>query len=400
MGFSIMKKVITVWAIFIVCLTVCANAEVVKLRGRRLRQIVAEKLPDNNVYIGAAVQYDRLNSPVGVILKHEFRYITPENDFKQSYVHPEPGKWKWEYPDGWVKYAKENNQTIRIHGPISPQCSRWVRDDKRTAKELEDNLSEYMTALCQRYNGNANVRWMDIVNETVGNNGEWMMPQPGSNSWENPWPKIGFEKNIPARFASLSDGVPLYIIQAFEIANKKAPDIKFVINQHGDLNEKVWARIKDLVLYLRSRGLRVDGVGWQGHIRKADSSQWSMDGQNIRYLGSLISWAHENDLEFHVTENDIFDVVGQPDKPDQYADIFGNILETVLSKRDTGVVTWNLWGLYDRPHFRQKDIDIKGLWDERFVANKSYYKLQGILENLPAPEKSAASSDQKDRAVK
>ena len=369
--------------IFIACFTVHANAKVTKPKGRPLREIVAEKLPDQNVYIGATAQYGELTGPVESILKQQFSYITPANDFKQTHVHPQPDKWYWKNPDGWIEYAKKNKQTIRIHGPISPQCSRWAKDDKRTAEELKKNLYEYMTALCKRYNGNPSVRWMDVVNETVENTGKWKMPEPGSGSWENPWPKIGFEKNIPDKFPALSDGVPLYIIQAFEIANKEAPDIRLVINQHGDLNDAVWNRVKDLVLYLRSRGLRVDGIGWQGHVKYSQDSNWSMNSPNIRFLGDLITWAHVNDLEFHVTENNIHDRADQPDKQTHYAHILGNILKTVLAKRDTGVVTWNLWGLQDRPHYRNNKLVIRGFWDEKFRPKKSYYNVQRILGNLP-----------------
>ena len=37
----------------------------------------------------------------------------------------------------------------RLHGPISPQCSKWAKDDSRTAEELKQNLFEYMTAQCK-----------------------------------------------------------------------------------------------------------------------------------------------------------------------------------------------------------------------------------------------------------
>jgi hypothetical protein len=100
----------------------------------------------------------------------------------------------------------------------------------------------------------------------------------------------------------------------------------------------------------------------------------------------LITWAHENSLEFHVTENNIHDLAGQSDKQDHYAEILGNILKIVLAKRDTGVVTWNLWGLQDRPHYRQNKLVIRGLWDEKFRPKKSYYKAQQILGNLPDPD--------------
>ena len=87
---------------------------------------------------------------LGQILAREFSYITPANDFKQSHIHPEPGIWRWEYPDAWVAFAEKHNQVIRIHGPISPQCSKWAMADDRTAEELEQNLKEYMTALYSR----------------------------------------------------------------------------------------------------------------------------------------------------------------------------------------------------------------------------------------------------------
>ncbi len=381
-----MKKTITACAIFIACFNFYVTAETVTPKGRRLRQILAEKLPDGNVHVGATTSFTQLKGPAGDILRQEFGYITPENDFKQHRVHPAPGKWDWKYADGWVKYAEENNQLIRIHGPISPQCSPWAKGDDRTKSELEENLREYMTALCKRYNGKKSVRWMDVVNETVDRSGQWMMPLPGNNKWENPWPKIGFENDIPSKFSALGGSVPLYIIQAFEIANKNAPDIKLVINQHGEMSDKIWNRVKDLVRYLRGRGLRVDGIGWQGHIREVKAADWSMDSENIRFLGRLITWAHKNELEFHVTENNIFDRLGQSDKQGEYSEIYGNIIKTVLSKRDTGVVTWNLWELEDQRHYKNKKLVVRSFWDRKFRPKRSYYKTQQILESLPNPK--------------
>lgn len=353
-------------------------------QGRRLREIVAEKAPDGGIQIGVAIQYDRLKGRDEQILKEEFGYLTPANEFKQSYIHPKPGQWQWEQPDAWIKFAKENDQVVRVHGPISPQCSLWAREPDRTPEELEANLREYMSALCRRYNGHPNVKWIDVVNETVLDSGKWHGPKPGPDAWQNPWPRIGYVKDIPAEFPALKDGVPLYIIQAFEVADRNAPDLKLVLNQQGNLSDNVWARIKDLILYLRSRGLRVDGVGWQAHIKYGKNSDFSKGGKNIRYLGELIDWAHANGLEFHVTENNIHDDANGPDRQDEYTEIFGAIQRTLLSKRDSGVVTWNMWGLNDRAHFKNKRIITRSMWSEDLKPKKSYYEAQRILESLPA----------------
>lgn len=236
--------------------------------GPTLRQLVETNFPDGNVFIGATSGYADIDTVEGQLLREQFSYITPDNDFKQTRVHPSPGVWNWEVTDGWMEVAKRDKQIIRIHGPISPQCSPWAKDDERTAQELEQNLEEYMTALCKRYDGHPNVRWMDVVNETIDPQGKWITPKPGNTNYENPWPKIGMQTDVPAKYKALQKGIPLYIIQAFKIANEHAPNTKLVINQHSTMDPVGWAKIKDMVLYLREvHGLRVDGLGWHGVVR-------------------------------------------------------------------------------------------------------------------------------------
>lgn len=88
---------------------------------------------------------------------------------------------------------------------------------------------------------------------------------------------------------------------AFEISNKYAPNVKQIINQHGDFEENVWSRMKDLVKYLRSKGRRVDGIGWQAHI----DTGWEKVPGNLKRLDNFISWCHNNNLEFHITKLNI-----------------------------------------------------------------------------------------------
>ena len=39
------------------------------------------------------------------------------------------------------------------------------------------------------------------------------------------------------------------LARAFEIATAKAPNTKLIINQHGDMEETMWDKIKALVPY-------------------------------------------------------------------------------------------------------------------------------------------------------
>jgi GH35 family endo-1,4-beta-xylanase len=357
--------------------------EVLTHEGRRLREIVAERFPDNNVFIGATSSYGKMNSPEGDLLAREFRYTTPDNEFKQSTVHPEPEVWSWEGADAWIAFARKHNQLIRIHGPIGPQSSEWACATNRTPEELERNMTEHLTALCKRYNGVDVVKWMDVVNETVERTAQWY-GRPPRKPRRLPWIDLGFETDIPAKYKTLQDGVPRYIIKCFQIANEHAPDIKLVLNQHTYMDPAIWDKIKDLVLYLREvHGLRIDALGWQAHLHPYRGGFWEVNRENMVYLGSLIDWAHAHGLEFHITENNIHHPVDSEIDPATYEDSFATILATLLSRRNGGVVAWNLWDIPTRPHYRDPSRMKYSLWDESYRPTASYYRIQDLLEHPP-----------------
>jgi GH35 family endo-1,4-beta-xylanase len=357
-----MKKILPLLLLYL-----GAHAEPPEPDGPSLREIVKTRLADSGLYIGGTTGWEKLDKGPGAILVREFNYACPENDYKQSAIHPSPDVWKWETADNWIEYCKNHNLILRLHGPISPQCSRWTKDDSRTPRELRRNLKEFMTALCKRYNGNPQVRWMDVVNETVLPNGKWFGPKDGVKNWENPWPLIGFDETHPLR-------PPLYIKQAFEIANEYAPDILQIINQHGGMEEPMWDKVKATVLYLRENGLRVDGIGWQAHIDVG----WEKKSANMRRLAELIDWAHQNDLSFHITEMNVWLDPKNPDF-DAQADTFAAVFAALLEKRDGGEVTWNTWNLSDATAWKENRHKRGCLFDEKMAAKPAYYAIQKEL---------------------
>ena len=58
--------------------------------------------------------------------------------FTQGQPLPVPDGWNWSLADAWLSHIIENDQVLRIHGPISPQCSNWAMGDVRTADELSN----------------------------------------------------------------------------------------------------------------------------------------------------------------------------------------------------------------------------------------------------------------------
>ena len=333
------------------------------------KKLVNENYDTEKFAFGATLNWYQLDTNVQQLFLNEFDYTTPENSFKQSIVHPEPDEWNWQRVDDFLVFADNNNIKIRVHGPIGPQSSTWAKTDSRTVEELTQVYEEFLTELCKRVNGNSNVLWMDVVNETIDSNGNWTDKKNGTNQWENPWTQIG--KN--------DDGIPLYIIKAFQIADQYAPDVSLVFNQHAGMQPAMWDKVKETILYLKNKGLRIDGLGWQGHLR--DNVVLSLNQSQINYLLSIIDWAHENDLDFHITEIDYRMTSNPPNNAEynRHGNGYANILKALIAKRSNGVVTFNTWGVYDKNG--PENHEYKYIYDSNLNPKKAVELLKKALKN-------------------
>lgn len=311
----------------------------------------------NKVFIGATLNHSQLGTKVSELFLKDFTYSTPENCAKQARIHPNLSLWDWSLLEDYLAFATKNDITLRIHGPISPQASQWAKDDSRTKEELIKNMTSFFTALCKKINNHPNVKWMDVVNETVEIDGNWFAEKPGNNLWENPWTQIGLN----------DDGIPIYIVEAFKMAMKHAPNIKFVFNQHGGMQPKMWERVKSTILYLKAMGLRVDGVGWQAHLRNKEAL--ALNKKELEYFSDLVDWTHNHGMEFHVTEIDyrIDSKALTSELLEEQANAYANILKVLLRKRSNGVITYNTWGLSDglgKHHDKSRFMYTKDLYEK------------------------------------
>ncbi len=332
------------------------------------KKIISDEYNTNTLKFGATLNFYQFNTNVEQLFLKEFDYVVAENSFKQSIVHPEPNQWNWERVEAFLEFIKKNNLQMRVHGPIGPQSSTWAKTDSRTKDELIKNYEEFLTELCKKINDQENVKWMDVVNETIDNKANWTIEKIGTG-YQNPWTQIGENE----------DGIPLYIIRSFEIANEYAPNISLVFNQHQGMQPVMWDKVKETILYLKSKGLRVDGLGWQAHLR--DNVILSLNKEQFDHLLSLIDWAHENDLDFHITEID-YRMTGDPPSSleyDRQANGYTNILKALIAKRNNGVVTFNTWGVYDKNEGFNHEY--KYLYDSNLNPKKAVDLLKSTLKN-------------------
>ena len=323
--------------------------------------------------IGATLNHHELGSKKENLFLKDFKFLTPANSAKQSRVHPNPNVWQWDRINDFLDFSIEHDLAVRIHGPISPQASKWAKEDHRTAQELEQVMIEFMTASAKRYNNEPTVSYMDVVNETILPDGSWFGPKPGTNSWENPWLSMGLNE----------EGFPNYIVKAFEIATQYAPNVKLVYNQNAGMQKPMWNRVKETILYLRSKGLRVDGIGWQGHLGLSRSTLDFIEKPEEAFgaLSDLIDWAHANDLEFHVTELDykLKDTSNYSNELNLQAQLYQRLVEVLQSKVKSGVVTLNLWDLGVR--LKKPNIYFQSIYDANFNPTPSYNIIKNAINN-------------------
>jgi len=318
------------------------------------------------IQIGATLNYHELNSVKETLFLKDFKYLTPANSAKQTIVHPKPSVWNWNRIEDFIDFSNKHNLIMRLHGPISPQASKWAKEDNRTANELRLLMTEFATKFAQKFNSEPTIKWMDVVNETVLPSGKWFGPKEGTDKWENPWLKIGLDEN----------GYPYYILKAFEMATKYATNIKLIYNQNGGMQTKMWDKIKETILYIRSQGHRVDGIGWQGHILLGKSTEafTTNPDKALDKLSQLIDWAHQNKLEFHVTELDYFiaDVTKVEEGRQEQALLYEKLIKLLEKKSKTGIVTLNLWDLAERTK-KNKDGIFQSIYDSKFQPTPAYF---------------------------
>ena len=325
----------------------------------------AQSKNTSNLIVGATLNHKELNTIKEKLFLKDFNYLTPANAAKQSRVHPKPTVWNWQQIDDFITFSKKHNLQVRLHGPISPQASKWAKEDHRTIEELETNMIEFTTAFAKKFNKEPTVKWMDVVNETILPNGKWFGPKKGTNKWENPWLKIGLDDN----------GCPLYILKAFEIATKYATNIKLIYNHNAGMESVMWDKVKQTILYIRSKGYRVDGIGWQAHIGLSASTKAILEhtDEELRKLSELIDWAHKNNLEFHITELDYFvkDSNKLSKEYQKQAEIYTKIVTILRKKIKSGVVTLNFWDMAARTR-KGKEGTFHSIYDSDFKPTPAY----------------------------
>jgi len=199
--------------------------------------------------IGAALnplQFCNSNGMAAALIKRQFNSISPENVLKWEKVHPEPGQYDFALPDRYVAFGETNQMFIIGHTLVwHSQTPAWVFQDEKGKPVARDvllaRMREHIFTVVGRYKGR--IKGWDVVNEAVAENGDIR---------QSPWRKIIGED---------------YMLKAYQFAHEADPQAELYYNDYGLENPHKRAGGIKLVKELQAAGIKIAGVGLQGHYK-------------------------------------------------------------------------------------------------------------------------------------
>lgn len=198
----------------------------------------------NDFFIGTALnaaQIEEKEPGAAALVPIQFNAITPENIMKCVIIHPQWDKYDFTLADKLVDYGKKHNisvfgHTLIWHSQLAPFVSKIQSKDS-----LQTFFNNHITNIAARYDGK--VKGWDVVNEALEEDGSLR-----KSIFLN---KLGED----------------YIVEAFRLAQKAAPNTELYYNDYNIEQPKKRAGAIALIKKIQAAGVRIDGVGIQGHWR-------------------------------------------------------------------------------------------------------------------------------------
>ena len=237
----------------------------------------------DNFTMGVALsspQSDDFNSQSRRIALEHFNGVTPEFELQPSFVAPEEGVFDFDRADRLVDFALQNNMTVRGHSLLwHEQTPDYFLVGSR--EDIRQRLETYIGTVMEHFNGRIHI-W-DVVNEAVST--DLFRGDDG----------VGPDRNTIWYEAV---GNADYIDWAFQAARAADPNALLFLNDFETEEPRKAGWFRDIVRRLIERGVPIDGVGHQVHLRLESTAE--------SVLASIDAIQNEfPHLVTHVTEMDI-----------------------------------------------------------------------------------------------
>lgn len=196
----------------------------------------------NDFAIGTAmntVQIEERDPKAAILIPQQFNMATPENIMKAEIIHPQWDTYNFEPADKLIEYGKKNNIKINGHTLIwHSQLPGFARKIE-SADSFKLFFTNHINTIARRYSGKV-FSW-DVVNEALNEDGT-------------------MRKSIFLN--KMGDD---FVTEAFRLAQAASPNTELYYNDYNNEQPAKRAGCIALIKKIQAAGVRIDGVGIQGH---------------------------------------------------------------------------------------------------------------------------------------
>jgi endo-1,4-beta-xylanase len=319
---------------------------------------------------------------VAALVPRHFDSLTTENELKWERVHPDPDRYDFGPADRAVAFGEKHGMAVIGHVLLwHQQTPAWAfagEGEKPLDRETAlGRLRAHIQAVAGRYKGR--IKGWDVVNEAVNDDGTMRR-----TAWLE---AIGED----------------YVARAFEYAREADPGAELYYNDYNVWMPEKRRTILRLVSGLRKQGLRVDGVGAQGH--------WLIGDPSLDQIEAMITDIAEAGFEVPITELDVDPLprdprmygadlaqktqMGKdtniyadglpPDKQRELAERYGGIFRLFVKHR-ASIPRVTFWALTDASTWLN-GFPVPGrlnhpmLWDRDGRAKPAFFAVLGALQS-------------------
>ncbi|MBO4743213.1 MAG: endo-1,4-beta-xylanase [Bacteroidales bacterium] len=179
-----------------------------------------------------------------VLVRH-FGAIEPENCLKSAEIMPAFGQYNWDLADKYVDFGQKNGldvfgHCLIWHSQCTPDFCYDAEGNLISPELLKERMKQHITTVVTRYKGR--IKGWDVVNEAILEDGSYR---------ESPFWQILGEEFIP---------------WAFKCAQEADPECELYYNDYSMHEPKKLDTVIEMVKNIQQQGIRIDAVGFQGHI--------------------------------------------------------------------------------------------------------------------------------------
>lgn len=335
----------------------------------------------NHFPIGTSMSAEDLGDLDKLGENNIFNRLTAESSMKWKSIQPEYNKFTFERADALANYARSNNMKMTGHTLLWHQANPdWLfkngTDGSVSSSVLSLRLKNHIYKMVERY-GDVVDNW-DVVNEAISDASKVYRDDSEGSLW---WSYFKSPEFIKLAFQYTAEANAKYGRSSLLFYNDyKVPD-----------STKI-GKILQMIDYLKSSGVQIDGVGFQGH--------WKLNDFPISQIREAFDKIIAKGLQIKISELDIsiyndytndcsapLTAACEQEQAYRYQELFDLFRE--YKDHIHSVTFWGLtdgpgtWLSYNRETWEllpQNQWDYPLLFDENFNPKKAFYSIMDFAD--------------------